>query len=92
MSRSMLSYNIHDGAQEGIIHGYKNGILRTEDYSNIAQCDTLEDMKLHLVGCIVRRARAPLQSPPPPPPWGGRLPPKKHREYQVLTAPKNLFL
>jgi V-type H+-transporting ATPase subunit d len=46
----MLSYNIHDGAQEGIIHGYKNGILRTEDYSNIAQCDTLEDMKLHLAG------------------------------------------
>lgn len=30
--------------------GYKNGILRTEDYTNIAQCDSLEDMKLHLAG------------------------------------------
>eukprot|EP00992_Anisonema_acinus_P015329 TRINITY_DN9708_c0_g1_i1.p2 TRINITY_DN9708_c0_g1~~TRINITY_DN9708_c0_g1_i1.p2 ORF type:complete len:358 (+),score=142.61 TRINITY_DN9708_c0_g1_i1:65-1138(+) len=48
MSRSELTFNIHDGPVEAIIHGHRCGILRTEDYSNIAQCDTLEDMKLHL--------------------------------------------
>jgi len=49
-SRSFLTFNIHDGGQEATVHGYKNGILRTEEYSNLAQCDTLEDMKLHLAG------------------------------------------
>ncbi|KEG05682.1 vacuolar ATP synthase [Trypanosoma grayi] len=45
MSRGMLGFNVHDGCLEAIVHGYKDGFLRQEEYSNLAQCDTLSDMK-----------------------------------------------
>lgn len=45
---SMLTFNINDGYMEGLVRGYRSGILTATDYSNLAQCDTLDDMKLHL--------------------------------------------
>jgi len=45
---SMLSFNIADGYVEGLVRGYRSGILTTADYANLVQCDTLEDLKLHL--------------------------------------------
>lgn len=46
--RNFLSYNIHDGGLEAIVYGYRDGILSQELYNQISQCDSLEDMKVHL--------------------------------------------
>jgi len=44
----MLIFNINDGYMEAIVRGYRGGILTVADYGNLVQCDTLDDMKLHL--------------------------------------------
>ncbi|XP_043200229.1 V-type proton ATPase subunit d [Amphibalanus amphitrite] len=41
-------FNIHDGYLESLCRGFKNGILKNNDYLNLVQCETLEDLKLHL--------------------------------------------
>jgi len=33
---------------EGLLRGYVSGILTKTDYNTLTQCETLEDMKLHL--------------------------------------------
>ncbi|XP_061654148.1 V-type proton ATPase subunit d 1-like isoform X4 [Phyllopteryx taeniolatus] len=43
-----LTFNIDHGYLEGLARGLKTGLLIHTDYHNLAQCDTLEDMKLHL--------------------------------------------
>mmetsp|Transcript_30525 Transcript_30525/g.76602 ORF Transcript_30525/g.76602 Transcript_30525/m.76602 type:complete len:371 (+) Transcript_30525:122-1234(+) len=45
---SEISFNNNDGYLEGILRGYRAGILTAGDYSNLVQCDNLEDIKLHL--------------------------------------------
>jgi len=47
---NFLSFNINDGYSEAIIRGYRSGILTASDYSNLVQCEVLDDMKLHLSG------------------------------------------
>ena len=46
--RTALNFNIHEGALEAVVHGYKNGFIRPEEYNNICQCETLNDMKSQL--------------------------------------------
>lgn len=62
----MLSYNINDGYLDAIVRGYRSGILTTTDYANLAQCDTLEDMRLHLqstdYGDFLANEPSPLQT------------------------------
>lgn len=41
-------FNMDDGYFEGIIRGFRSGILKRSDYLNLCQCETLEDLKLHL--------------------------------------------
>ena len=41
-------FNIDNGYLEGLCRGFKNGILGQNDYLNLVQCETLEDLKLHL--------------------------------------------
>ncbi len=41
-------FNIDSGYLEGLCRGFKNGILKQSDYLNLVQCETLEDLKLHL--------------------------------------------
>jgi vacuolar-type H+-ATPase subunit C/Vma6 len=41
-------FNIDNGYLEGLCRGFKNGILRQGDYLNLVQCETLDDLKLHL--------------------------------------------
>ena len=41
-------FNIDNGYLEGLVRGFKCGILKQSDYMNIVQCETLEDLKLHL--------------------------------------------
>jgi len=41
-------FNWNDGYVEGLCRGFKGGILKQSDYSNLRQCESLEDVKLHL--------------------------------------------
>jgi len=43
-----MSFNINDGYVEALVRGFRSGILSTQDYSNLTQCESLEDMKMHL--------------------------------------------
>eukprot|EP01114_Cavostelium_apophysatum_P007893 TRINITY_DN20108_c0_g1_i1.p1 TRINITY_DN20108_c0_g1~~TRINITY_DN20108_c0_g1_i1.p1 ORF type:complete len:363 (-),score=131.96 TRINITY_DN20108_c0_g1_i1:81-1169(-) len=45
---SSLTFNINDGYLEALVRGYRSGLLNKQDYDNLVQCDTLEDMKLYL--------------------------------------------
>ena len=44
----MLMGNINDGYLEGLLRGYRSGILTSTDYANLCQCETIDDMKMHL--------------------------------------------
>eukprot|EP00195_Chlamydomonas_chlamydogama_P016264 CAMPEP_0202896914 /NCGR_PEP_ID=MMETSP1392-20130828/5816_1 /ASSEMBLY_ACC=CAM_ASM_000868 /TAXON_ID=225041 /ORGANISM="Chlamydomonas chlamydogama, Strain SAG 11-48b" /LENGTH=351 /DNA_ID=CAMNT_0049582431 /DNA_START=127 /DNA_END=1182 /DNA_ORIENTATION=- len=44
----MLSFNIKDGYLEGILRGFKSGLLTVPEYNNLCQCESLEDIKLNL--------------------------------------------
>jgi V-type H+-transporting ATPase subunit d len=44
----MLFANINDGYLEGLLRGYRAGILTSTDYANLCQCETIDDMKMHL--------------------------------------------
>ncbi|KAL5022883.1 hypothetical protein ScPMuIL_002038 [Solemya velum] len=48
MSMAELTFNIDHGYLEGLVRGFKGGILKQADYLNLVQCETLEDLKLHL--------------------------------------------
>ncbi|KAG1650792.1 V-type proton ATPase subunit d 1 [Nymphon striatum] len=41
-------FNSDNGYLEGLVRGFKGGILKQCDYLNLVQCETLEDLKLHL--------------------------------------------
>jgi len=43
-----LTFNIDHGYLEGLVRGFKGGILTQHDYGNLVQCENLEDLKLHL--------------------------------------------
>uniref|UniRef100_A0A672LWR5 V-type proton ATPase subunit d 1-like n=1 Tax=Sinocyclocheilus grahami TaxID=75366 RepID=A0A672LWR5_SINGR len=48
MPFSELYFNVDNGYLEGLVRGFKAGILSHADYLNLVQCETLEDLKLHL--------------------------------------------
>ncbi|SCV04884.1 LANO_0G13542g1_1 [Lachancea nothofagi CBS 11611] len=41
-------FNVDNGFVEGLVRGYRNGLLTSNQYINLTQCDTLEDLKLQL--------------------------------------------
>jgi V-type H+-transporting ATPase subunit d len=43
-----LFFNIDHGYLEGLVRGFRGGVLSPADYTNLVQCETLEDLKLHL--------------------------------------------
>ncbi|XP_030072020.1 V-type proton ATPase subunit d 2 [Microcaecilia unicolor] len=45
---SEFNFNVDNGYLEGLVRGFKGGILTNSDYANLVQCETLEDLKLHL--------------------------------------------
>lgn len=45
-----MMFNIDNGYLEGLVRGFRSGILNRTDYLNLIQCETLEDLKLHLQG------------------------------------------
>ena len=44
----MIFFNTNHGYLEGLVRGFKNGLLNQAEYQALTQCDTLEDLKLHL--------------------------------------------
>ncbi|RDW64919.1 vacuolar ATP synthase subunit d 1 [Coleophoma crateriformis] len=43
-----LFFNVNNGYIEGIVRGYRNGLLTGQNYSNLTQCETIDDLKLQL--------------------------------------------
>ena len=37
-----LFYNVNAGYLEGIVRGYRNSLLTSQAYSNLAQCETID--------------------------------------------------
>ena len=37
-----LTFNVHSGYLEGLVRGFRAGILKQADYTNLVQCETLE--------------------------------------------------
>lgn len=58
-------FNIDNGYLEGLVRGFKNGILKQTDYLNLVQCESLDDLKLHLqstdYGNFLANEASPLQ-------------------------------
>lgn len=44
----MLTFNAEGGYLEGVVRGYRNSLLSTQTYSQLAQCETLDDLKMQL--------------------------------------------
>ena len=44
----MLLFNQNFGYLEGLVRGFKNGLLNHSEYQALTQCDSLEDLKIHL--------------------------------------------
>jgi len=62
----MLFANIDDGYLEGYLRGYRAGILTDADYVNLRQCETIDDMKMHLTstdyGNFLQNEPTPISS------------------------------
>ncbi|XP_043835269.1 V-type proton ATPase subunit d 1-like [Dromiciops gliroides] len=43
-----LCFNVDNGYLDGLVRGFKAGVLKLADYRHLEQCETLEDIKLHL--------------------------------------------
>lgn len=44
----LLTNNLSAGNLEAMVQGYRNGLLRADEYNNITQCETLQDLKAQL--------------------------------------------
>ncbi|KAL3428184.1 vacuolar ATP synthase subunit d [Phlyctema vagabunda] len=43
-----LFFNVNNGYIEGIVRGYRNSLLTGQNYNNLTQCETIDDLKLQL--------------------------------------------
>ena len=48
-TQNPLTSRILPPSAEAVVRGHKSGLLSTSDYNNLCQCESLEDVKLHLV-------------------------------------------
>jgi hypothetical protein len=44
-----LFFNVNNGYIEGIVRGYRNGLLTGQNYSNLTQCETIDGKDCHLI-------------------------------------------
>lgn len=40
----MTTFNVDNGYFEGLVRGFRSGILKNGDYHNLVECETLEGM------------------------------------------------
>jgi V-type H+-transporting ATPase subunit d len=63
---NMLMFNVDDGFLEGIVRGYRSGFLTNADFMALSQCETLEDVRMHLsgtdYGTFLQNEPAPLST------------------------------
>jgi V-type H+-transporting ATPase subunit d len=45
---NMLTFNVDDGYLEGVLRGFRSGFLTSSDFVSLTQCETLEDVRMHL--------------------------------------------
>lgn len=57
----MLFANINDGYLEGLLRGYRGGILTSTDYANLCQCESIDGPPSHL--CPAGHAPLPQARP-----------------------------
>jgi V-type H+-transporting ATPase subunit d len=50
-----LNFNIDYGYLEGLVRGFKAGLLKEADYSKLVKCETLEGY-FHSVFCVSKIA------------------------------------
>ena len=51
-----LFFNITTGYIEGIVRGYRNTLLTSQQYNNLTQCETIDGRLLSIrAGCKGRR-------------------------------------
>ncbi|KAI9796519.1 MAG: H(+)-transporting V0 sector ATPase subunit d [Candelina submexicana] len=43
-----LFFNVNKGYIEGVVRGYRNTLLTGQNYGNLTQCETIDDVKLQL--------------------------------------------
>ncbi|KAI9592360.1 V0 complex, c/d subunit of ATPase [Syncephalis fuscata] len=59
-----LMFNVDDGYLEGIVRGYRSGLLSSTNYLNLTQCESLDDLKLQLsatdYGNLLQNEPSPL--------------------------------
>lgn len=44
----MVSFNIDSGYLEGVVRGYRNGLLTSAHYQTLTQCESLDDFRMQL--------------------------------------------
>ena len=42
-----LFFNVDNGYLEGLVRGFRSGVLTQSDYLNLSQCETLEGNDVH---------------------------------------------
>ena len=44
-----VSFNVKDGFLDAALRGFRRGLISAQEYRNLGQCDSLDDLKLQLV-------------------------------------------
>lgn len=52
-------FNMKDGFLEAIVRGHRAGFLGSNDYNNLCQCESLDDIKLNMVRPMRGEPRLP---------------------------------
>ncbi|KAK2964801.1 putative V-type proton ATPase subunit d 1 [Blattamonas nauphoetae] len=60
----MTKYLIDNGYLDGLVRGFKTELLTAADYANLTQCESVDDMKVHLLntgyGALLQDAPSPI--------------------------------
>ncbi|KAM5473431.1 H(+)-transporting V0 sector ATPase subunit d [Microsporum audouinii] len=80
-----LFFNVDNGYVEGVVRGYRNNLLNSQNYSNLTQCDTVDDVKLQL-GPSYGDFLAALPPNPSTSALAGRATDKLVAEFRYLQA------
>ncbi|KAJ4460256.1 putative V-type proton ATPase subunit d [Paratrimastix pyriformis] len=59
----MTSFVANHGYLDGLLRGYRSGLLTAADYANLTQCETVDDMKVHLMNTDYANVFQDLPSP-----------------------------
>ncbi|PVU97884.1 hypothetical protein BB561_000274 [Smittium simulii] len=61
-----LYFNVEHGYLEGIVRGYRNAFLTSQQYNNLTQCESIEDLRTQLsttdYGSILQNEPSPIST------------------------------